>query len=40
VTCEETIPYARRLEAEVLPGVDRIAAAGRRLVGTAAAGRS
>ncbi len=40
VTCEETIPYARSLEAQVLPGVDRIAAAGRRLVGAAAAGRS
>jgi pyruvate dehydrogenase E1 component beta subunit len=40
VTCEETIPFARRLEALVLPGVDRIVAAGRRLVGTAAAGRS
>ena len=40
VTCEETIPYARHLEAQVLPGVDRIVAAGRRLVGTAAAGRS
>jgi pyruvate/2-oxoglutarate/acetoin dehydrogenase E1 component len=40
VTCQETIPYARRLEEQVLPGVDRIASAGRRLVGTAAAGRS
>ncbi len=40
VTCQETIPYARRLETQVLPGADRIAAAGRRLVGTAPAGRS
>jgi hypothetical protein len=40
VTCEETIPYARRLEAQVLPGADRITAAARRLVGTPAARRS
>ncbi|MGN6575012.1 MAG: alpha-ketoacid dehydrogenase subunit beta [Nocardioides sp.] len=40
LTCEETIPYARHLEAEALPGVDRIVAAARALVGTAAVGRS
>jgi pyruvate dehydrogenase E1 component beta subunit len=32
VTCEDTIPYARRLEERTLPGVARIVAAAQRLV--------